>query len=139
MSRATILRSAATESSRSRIRPSAPDCGPLASLRSESAGTNRKERMLRLSLLGAFAHQRLAGALGDVLAALIEGGMAKLDDASIGPRLAFPHRDDLGLDLERVAVEDGLGEAHIGHAKIGDGRAERRVVDGNANHEAECE
>src|SRR6187402_1011971 len=45
MSRAMVLRSVATESSRSRIRPSGPLDGPLASLRSESAGTNRKERI----------------------------------------------------------------------------------------------
>src|SRR6185312_5312584 len=47
MSRAIFLRSAATESSRSRIRPSGPESGPLASLRSESAGTNRNERIGR--------------------------------------------------------------------------------------------
>src|ERR1700704_1903667 len=52
MSRATFLRSAATESSRSRISPSGPDEGPLASLRSESAGTNRKDRIGLLSALG---------------------------------------------------------------------------------------
>src|SRR5277367_5810489 len=52
MSRATFLRSAATESSRSRISPSGPDKGPLASLRSESAGTNRKDRIGLLSALG---------------------------------------------------------------------------------------
>src|ERR1700682_2385804 len=105
MSRAVFLRSAATESSRSRISPSGPDEGPLASLRSESAGTNRKKRIglllkhsspsrnprrggrtpcqyqpqwillhFCLSILGSLVHQRLARALGDDLAALIEGG-----------------------------------------------------------------
>src|SRR6185312_802243 len=99
MSRAIFLRSMATESSRSRIRPSGPEVGPLASLRSESAGTNRKERMMVTSVLGALAHQRLALALRDDLAALVGGGMPELDDAGIGTRLALAERQHCGLHL----------------------------------------
>src|SRR5258708_20226902 len=91
MSRASFLRSAATESSRSRMRPSGPEEGPLASLRSESPGTNRKERIGLASR--TFAHQRLALAFRHDLAALVGGGMPKLHDAGITPRLALarPH------------------------------------------------
>src|SRR5476651_502634 len=110
MSRAMALRSVATESSRSRINPSAPDIGPLTSLRSESAGTNRKERISCLTswaslFLGALEHQRLAGALRHDLAALVDRGMAELDDPGIGPRLAFAHRDHRGLNQ--------IGRAHV--------------------------
>src|SRR6267154_3238046 len=122
MSRATFLRSAATESSRSRISPSGPDEGPLASLRSESAGTNRKERIGLLSALGFLVHQRLARALGDDLVALIEGGVGEFDDTGVGPRLALAQAHHLGLHPKRVAVENRLGETHVGHAEIGDGR-----------------
>src|SRR6266404_2339681 len=137
MSRAIFLRSAATESSRSRISPSAPNEGPLASLRSESAGTNRKERIG--SVPGFLAHQRLAGALGDGLAALVDGGVGEFDDAGVGPRLALAHAQDLGLYAKRIAVEDRLGKAHVGHAEIGDRGAERGVVHGDADHQAERE
>src|SRR6266850_5883852 len=99
MSRAIFLRSAATESSRSRISPSGPDDGPLASLRSESAGTNRKERIG--SVLGFLAHQRLARALGDGLAALIDRGVREFDDAGVGSRLALAHAQNPGLHAER--------------------------------------
>src|SRR5258708_2787536 len=140
MSRATVLRSAATESSRSRIRPSGPEEGPLASLRSESAGTNRKERMMASVLgrliLGTLAHQRLALALRDNLSALVDGGVVELDDAGIGARLALAHRQHRGPDLERVAMEHRLGEAHVGHAEIGHRRAERGVVHRDADHQA---
>src|SRR6478736_10369344 len=105
MSRAIILRSLATESSRSRIRPSGPLDGPLASLRSESAGTNRKERIALSSGFGALAHQRLALAFGDNLAALVGGGVRELDDAGVGPRLALARAQNRRPHLERVAVE----------------------------------
>src|SRR4029077_19921397 len=140
MSRAVFLRSAATESSRSRISPSGPDDGPLASLRSESAGTNRKERIACWSVSGiqcflrSLVHQRLARALGDDLAALIEGSVCEFDDAGGGPRLAFAQAYDLGLYPKRVAVKDRLGETDVGHAEVGDGRAERGVVHPDADH-----
>src|SRR5215471_7785561 len=102
MSRAIILRLAATESSRSRISASGPDEGPLASLRSESPGTNKKERMGLVSALGLLAHQRLADALRHRLAALVDGDVAEFDDAGVGTRLAFAHTDHLGLDPECV-------------------------------------
>src|SRR5215204_2154552 len=98
MSRAIILRSVVTESSRSRISPSGPDEGPLASLRSESPGTNRNERM-GLRVLGLLAHQCLARALSDGLAALVDGDMAELDDAGIGPRLACAQAEHGGLHV----------------------------------------
>src|SRR6185369_13514775 len=126
MSRAIFLRSVATESSRSRIRPSGPEDGPLASLRSESPGTNRKERIG--SAFRAFAHERLALALGDDLATLVGGGVVELDDARIDARLAFSRAQHRRAYLERVAVEYRLGEADVGHAEIGNGSTERRVV-----------
>src|SRR3954451_20696130 len=69
MSRATAVRSGATESSRSRMRASAGEDSPLASLRSLSPGTNSMERriMAGSSVLdeGAAAlGQRAEGALG---------------------------------------------------------------------------
>src|ERR1041384_8181492 len=96
MSRAIFLRSVATESSRSRISPSGPEEGPLASLRSESPGTNRKERIGSAfrAAFWAFAHQCLALAFGDQLAALVGGGVAEFDDAGVGPRLAFACAED---------------------------------------------
>src|SRR6185436_4455534 len=100
MSRAIVLRSVATESSRSRIRPSGPLDGPLASLRSESAGTNRKERIAWSSALRALAHQRLALAFGNDLAALVGGRVAELDDAGVGSRLALAQAQYRGADLE---------------------------------------
>ena len=96
------------ESSRSRIRPSGRD-GPLASLRSESAGTNRKERIC-LSASGRLAHQRLARALGDDLAALVDGGVVELDDAGIGPRLALAHAKHLGRTCSVSPWNTGLGK-----------------------------
>src|SRR5260370_25466464 len=130
MSRATFLRSAATESSRSRIRPSGPEEGPLASLRSESPGTNRKERigLAFRSAFGAFAHQRLALAFGHDFAALVGGGVAEFDDAGIGPRPAFARAQHRRSYLERVAMDHRLGEAHVGHAEIGAGGAGRGGV-----------
>src|SRR6266446_130058 len=115
MSRAIFLRSAATESSRSRIKPSGPEEGPLASLRSESPGTNRNERIG--STFRTLAHQRLALAFGHDLAALVGGGMAEFDDAGIGARFALPRAQHRGAHLERIAVEHGLGKAHVGHAE----------------------
>src|SRR6476646_7692214 len=116
MSRAIFLRSVATESSRSRIRPSGPLSGPLASLRSESAGTNRKERIETVLLgFGPLAHQRLALALGDDLAALVGGGVAELDDAGVWPRLALAAAEHGRAHLDRVAVEHRLWELHVGH------------------------
>ena len=47
--------------------------------------------------------------------------------------------ENLGLDADRVALEEGRGELHVRHAEIADGRADRRVVDGNADHQAERE
>src|SRR5215510_2697552 len=98
MSRAIILRSAATESSRSRISPSGPEEGPLASLRSESPGTNRNDRMF--SAFRTLAHQCLASALGHDFAALIGGGVAELDDAGIGARLALSGTQNRGAHPE---------------------------------------
>src|SRR6188472_2712754 len=128
MSRAIVLRSVVTESSRSRISPSGPLDGPLASLRSESAGTNRKERIALSSGFGALAHQRLALAFGDDLGALIGGGVRELDDAGVGPRLALARAQHHRPHPERVAVEHRLGELDVGHAEIGDRGADGGVV-----------
>ena len=56
-----------------------------------------------------------------------------------GPRFALALGDNLGLGAQRVAVEHRVGEFHVGHAEIADGRAERGVADGDADHQAERE
>src|SRR4051812_37242957 len=90
-------------------------------------------------VLGPLAHQRLALAFGDDLAALVGGGVVEFDDAGVGPRLALAHAQHGSAHLERVAVEHRLGELHVGHAEIGDCRADRGVVDRDADHQSEGE
>ena len=40
---------------------------------------------------------------------------------------------------ERIAMEDGLGKLHLGHAEVADGGAERGVADRHADHQPERE
>src|SRR5262249_13319589 len=135
--RAASLRARLTASSRSRIRASAPVAAPLPSFFSSSAGTNSSERMG--SSLGTFAHHGLPPAFGDQFAALVEGLVQEFDDAGIGPRAGLALGGHLGGDVERVAVEHGLGEPHLGHAEVADGGAERGFVDRDADHQPQSE
>jgi hypothetical protein len=41
--------------------------------------------------------------------------------------------------MDGVALEEGRRKLHLGHAEIADGGAERRLVDGDADHQAEGE
>src|SRR6185437_9247389 len=92
---------AATESSRSRIRPDAPEERPLASLRSLSAGTNRRER-IGSARLRSRAHERGADAARHHLAALVERLVLELDDPGIGARLALALALDDAAHAQRV-------------------------------------
>ena len=65
--------------------------------------------------------------------------MAELDDAGIRARLRRPHGNDLRRRAQRIAFEQRGGKFHFGHAEIGDGRSDSRVVDGHADHETERE
>src|SRR5690349_9772021 len=87
----------------------------------------------------ALAHQGLALALGDDLAALVGGSVAEFDDAGVRPRLALTAAQHRGADLERVAVEYRLGELHVGHAEVCDGGADRGVVHRDADHQPQGE
>jgi hypothetical protein len=59
------------------------------------------------------------------------------DDAGIGARLALAHLETLALAAQRVADENGGGEDQLVIAEVGNQRAERRVRDRHADHQAE--
>src|ERR1700745_2329026 len=135
MPRAATLPSGAMESSRSRISASAAVFLALSNLRTLSPGTNRNERIA--SRLRFAQHQPGAAAACHPLAALIGHGVLELDQPLPRPRLALALGDDLGVRSQRIAMENGLGEFHLGHAQIADSGAERGVVDAHADHDAE--
>src|SRR5262249_56784500 len=72
-------------------------------------------------------------------AVLVRRAMLEGDDAPLRPRprLALVH--DLGLRVDRVAVEDGLGELDLLEAEVADRRPERRLADGEPDADAERE
>src|SRR5580700_3014251 len=126
---------------RSTMIASAPLSSASAS-RCSSAGAMRSERMgpsgcqhLRL----APAHERRAAALGDQRPVLLERTMPEFDQPCLGARLGGARGHHLRLDPNRVAFEQGGRKRNIRHAEIGDGRADRGVVDGNADHQPERE
>ena len=51
------------------------------------------------------------------------------DDPRAGPGARFALADDLGLDVDRVAVPHRRREAHLAEAEVRDRRAERRFGD----------
>ena len=59
--------------------------------------------------------------------------MAECDDALTGPGRAGPQGDHLCRDMDRVTFEQGGRKIDVGHAKIGNRRAQRCVVHGHAN------
>ena len=139
MSRAIFLRSVATESSRSRISPSGPDEGPLASLRSESPGTNRNERICLRHSLGFLRISAWRVHCATVSPRWLMAMWLNSTMPASGRDLLSRRLSTVVCTLQRVAVEHRLGEAHVGHAEIGDGGAERRVVHRDADHQAERE
>ncbi len=73
----------------------------------------------------------------DRLAALVDGAVEEHHDALCGARFALALFQHLGFDMQRIAMENGLGEAHLIHAEIGDRGAERGFADRNADHQAQ--
>src|SRR3974390_3074852 len=84
---------------------------------------------IRMSLFWPLGDERVAVAFGDELAVLLERLMMEGDDACARPRFRFALGDDRRLAMHRVPFEQRVGEAHVGHAKIGDGRAHGHVRD----------
>src|SRR6188508_1111183 len=119
--RAADFAAGATESSRSTITTSAPDRKAFSSFFCESPGTNSSERISG----GLLMDHRLAAASGDEVAGLVEGAVLEFDDAAIRPRLRFAHADHFRFDMHRIAVKQRVREGRLGHAEIGDCRAQR--------------
>src|SRR6185437_2220732 len=134
--RAAPLRSGAIESSRSTMTASAPLATALSSFEPPSAGTKRRERMC---LFRPLDDEHVAVALGDELAVLLEALMMEFDDAGVRARLRFALGDDGRLATHGVAFEQRVGEAHVRHAEIGNGRSDGHVGDLDADHQAERE
>src|SRR6185369_6598771 len=125
--RAPTFSSGAIESSRSRISASAAVFLAFSNLRRLSPGTNRNDR---IDLRFRFAvHQPGATTACHHLAALIGHGVLEFDDALVRPRLALAFGDDLGMRLERIAVNHRLWKFNVGHAEVADRGAQRRIVD----------
>ena len=72
---------------------------------------------------------------GHQIAVLIVGAMMEVDDTGIGPRAAIALADHLRLHANGVAVKYRLAELNVRHAEVGDRGAERRVGDGDADHQ----
>src|ERR1700686_258510 len=94
---------------------------------------------LAASGLGPHQDERLAAAFGDQLVVLIVGAVMKLDDAGAGARFRFALADDLGGAMHGIVLEQRVGEFDLGHAEIGDGRADRHVGNLDADHQTERE
>src|SRR5579864_5504407 len=91
------------------------------------------------SRFGPHQDERLAAAFGDQLVVLIVGAVVKLDDAGAGAGFGFALADDLGRAMHGVVLEQRVGEFDLGHAEIGDRRADRHVGDLDADHQPERE
>ena len=65
-------------------------------------------------------HQHRALELGDQGAVLVVGAGVDLDHAAVGLRLRGAHLEHLGLDKERVAVEDRRRMAELVGGEVGD-------------------
>src|ERR1700722_17736034 len=132
---------ASAVSARSTMIASAPLSSASANRRS-LAGAMRSERTgasgcqhLRL----APAHEGGAAALGDQRPVLLERAVPEFDQPCLGARLGGAHGHHLCLDPNRIAFEQRRREDDIRHAEIGNGRADRSVVHGNADHQPERE
>src|SRR5207237_2715013 len=80
-----------------------------------------------------------ARALADQLAPLIEAAVRPGDDPRVGPRLALTNLEAFALAAQRVACEYGVGKDELVIAEVRDERSERRVVNADADHQAERE
>src|SRR4051812_27805890 len=87
----------------------------LASFFSESPGMNSIDRKIMGLLhfpwgpLGLPLHQRRTLAYPHQFVALVEAAVGEDHDAVVGAGFALPQFQDLGLDVDGVAVEQGLG------------------------------
>src|SRR5262249_28465142 len=122
---------------RSRIKASAPDCGPLESLRSLSAGMKSRERISPFRR--AAFHQSGAPADRYGLAALVDALVFELDHAGILARLAAPLCPDDWPRAQRFAVKYRFGKANVAHPQVGDRSPEGRFTDAHADHQTEGE
>ena len=57
----------------------------------------------------------------------------------IGARMRQALAQNFGRDMHSVALEQRRRKSHLRHSEIGDGGAERQIVDGNPDHQAERE
>src|SRR5208337_3912814 len=65
--------------------------------------------------------------------------MIEHDDSGVGSRAALAFLGNRGLGAQRVANENGMREARIGHAQVRDRSAERSVAHRHSNHQPERE
>src|SRR3954466_9019837 len=139
--RASGLAAAATESSRSRIKASAPQPKAFSIRSGRSPGTKRRDRSLivpppRFSPPPPLDQRRaLRGA--DRLVALVEHSVLECDNPRFRPRRRILERDHLRLRAQRVADEHGLRHPHLVVAEIGDERAERRIANRQPDQQRE--
>src|SRR5271170_6256568 len=142
---AAVARVAALFSGAAWARSTASASAPLASAsasRFSSAGAMMSERIAasgRENLGSPAAHEGGAAALGDQRAVLLERPVPELDQPRVDARLRIAHGQDFRLGANGVALEQRRRKGDVGHAEIGDGRADRGVVDGNADHQPERE
>src|SRR5262245_19121335 len=99
-----------------------------------SVNTSRVAKDSFIRSTGPHPHEDLAVAFGHELVVLIVGAVQELDDSGARPRLRFALADDLGGDVDGIALEQRVREFHIGHAEIGDSGAHRHVGDLDADH-----
>src|SRR5215470_11641117 len=85
------------------------------------------------------AHEYLAATFRHELIVLVVGAVMELDDAGPRTRRRFALADDFGGDMHGIDLEKRVRKFHLGHAEIGDGRADSEVVDHDADHQAEGE
>src|SRR5207247_3029694 len=113
-----------------------------SSMRCCPPGTKCSERRIR-TVLGsrlagtAPAHHRVAPRAHDELAVLVLRAVLERHDAPLRARFRLALVDDLGLRVDRVAVEDGPRELDLLEPQVAHGGAERRLADGAAPRDAE--
>ena len=93
---------------------------PRQVLRIDAVGKLRHDRFGRRRVLVALAHHHPAAILEHHLAVLIAAGRAHVDGAGLLVGVLL-EPDDLGRRRQRIAGIDGLQEAAVGVAEVGDG------------------
>ena len=63
--------------------------------------------------------------------------MLELDDPGLRPRFGVANRNHLRRGAQRIAMKNGLREDNVCHPEIGHGRAERGVINGHVDHDAQ--